>query len=91
MELIDQPIIRRRGRTFAYQGTEIFWIAQGVSWKGRMVKRDGKIVTCGHKHKTEKAAQVCVKAMRLEKPGKCQQYRTAEIHRVKYKALGKAP
>lgn len=83
----EKPIIRRRGRVFLHVGTTVFWQAVGCSWKGRTTKRDGKVVHCGHKHKTEKAADVCAHNMRRTKPGKCQWYKAVEIHMVKYKAV----
>ena len=56
-----------------------YYIAAGCSWKGRTTKRDGKIVECGHKHKTREAAIPCQRKMRETKPGKCQDYRVSQI------------
>ena len=59
------------------------WEASGCSWAGRTTKRDGKAVRCGHKHRTAAAAEKCVKKMRKERPGNCQNYRTMQIFLVK--------
>lgn len=58
------------------------FVVQGCSWKGRMTRRDGKVVDCGHKHKTHAAAEPCRRRMKKTKPGDCQDYRIAklEIH-----------
>jgi len=56
-----------------------FWVAQGCSWKGRTTKRNGKTVSCGHKHRSREAALKCAKKMRKEKPGNCQDYRPQHI------------
>lgn len=61
----------------------IVFIARGCSRKGNGVKRDGKYVECGHEHRTRAAAQKCVKKMRATKPGSCQDYRVAELHRFR--------
>lgn len=56
-----------------------WWEVQGCSWKGNIVKRDGKPVRCGHRHKTERDCEKCIKKMRAERPGHCQNYRSFHI------------
>jgi hypothetical protein len=57
-----------------------YWHVSGCSRrKGRTTLRDGKAVTCGHQHQTEEECQPCVKKMRQEKPGNCQDYRPAQM------------
>lgn len=60
-----------------------YWSVLGCSWRGHYTKRDGKLVRCGHKHRTEAAAKRCRDKMRKTKPGNCQDYRAVEIHLVK--------
>ncbi len=62
------------------------WIVGGVSWKGRTVLRDGRPVICGHRHRSKAAAGPCVKRMRRERPGKCQDYRAVNLF---WLAIGK--
>jgi hypothetical protein len=64
-----------------------FWVSLGCSWQGRTTKRDGEVVSCKHKHRTESGAKKCVGAMRKSKPGNCQDYRAVEIYRYLYKRL----
>ena len=55
-----------------------FWQACGMS-------RDGKHITCGHKHRTEAAADKCDKCvfqMKKARPGNCQTYRAQHIYLV---------
>lgn len=59
-----------------------FWLAQGQSWKGNAVKRDGKRVECGHEHRTEMAAIKCAIKMWRHKPGNCQRYGVVQIFRT---------
>ena len=51
----------------------------GTSWAGRLTKRDGETVQCGHNHKNRGTAAGCLKRMRRERPGKCQDYRIEEL------------
>lgn len=55
------------------------WEVQGQSIWGKHMKRDGKFITCGHRHKSEKACEKCLKRLRKERPGKCQTYRIAHV------------
>ena len=56
------------------------YIAMGCSWQGNLTRRDGKLVTCGHRHKTSANAERCHNRMRKEKPSKCQSYRVFKIN-----------
>jgi len=56
-----------------------YFLARGCSWAGNITRRDGKSVSCSHKHKTRAAASRCAKSMRLKRPGNCQDYRAFEI------------
>jgi hypothetical protein len=56
-----------------------FWEVVGCSWAGKTTKRNGKAVTCGHRHKTQSATKPCVAKMRKSKPGNCQDYRAVEV------------
>jgi len=56
-----------------------YWIVEGVSWAGKPVKRNGRRVTCGHKHLTADNARACLRDVRQDRPGNCQSYAVAEI------------
>ena len=56
-----------------------FWQAVGCSRKGNTSKRDGKIVDCGHQHKSRHSAQQCATQMEKERPGNCQRYKVTEF------------
>lgn len=46
-----------------------YWSAIAKSYaRGRFIKRDGVIVKCGHKHRTEAAAQKCARKRQVEMP-----------------------
>lgn len=62
-----------------------FWLAAGCSHRGNLVKREGKVVTCGHRHKSEGAAGRCVRRMQRERPGGCQDCRAVELEIEIYK------
>jgi hypothetical protein len=81
------PIIRRRGVPYRYVKTIRYFVACGESWGGILTKRDGRTVTCGHRHRTEKTAERCAARMRKTRPGNCQTYRVSEIHSVGYQAV----
>lgn len=51
----------------------------GESRRGVTTKRNGKVVSCGHRHRTQAAAKKCEARMRLDRPGNCQTYRVASI------------
>lgn len=51
-----------------------YWQVEGQSRMGKAMKRDGKRVVCGHKHRSKKACLSCLKRLRKERPGKCQMY-----------------
>jgi hypothetical protein len=56
-----------------------YWEVQGVSWWGNVTKRNGKRITCGHKHNSFENCAKCVKKMKAERPGKCQTYRATNV------------
>jgi hypothetical protein len=61
-----------------WQVTEVaqidYWVVAGTSRWGRLIRRDGKFVSCGHKHRTKAAALRCLpKTTRLQ-PGNCARY-----------------
>lgn len=56
-----------------------YWEVVGCSWAGRTTKREGKRITCGHKHKSYETAKPCVAKMRKARPGNCQTYQAIEI------------
>jgi len=64
-----------------------YWEVQGQSWAGRVTKRNGERVVCGHKYKNQEACQRCLRKMQKEKPGNCQKYRVEHVqgYRVGYK------
>jgi len=64
-------------------GKSIF-VAQGCSWAGKITHRNKKIVSCGHQHTSLKEAEKCVKKMRKERPGNCQDYRVFSIFYVAF-------
>jgi hypothetical protein len=51
-----------------------YWEVQGQSHRGRLIKRDGKAIKCGHEHKSKEACQKCLDKMKKEKHGNCQYY-----------------
>jgi len=51
----------------------------GCSWQGNLTKRDGKLVTCGHKHLSHETAKKCLRRMRRSRPGNCQNYITQKV------------
>ena len=68
-----------------YPGEEFigdYWEAVGCSWRGNQTKRDGKRVSCGHKHRSEQAAEKCVQKMKKTRPGNCQTYRANHYYLV---------
>lgn len=69
-----------------------YWEVFGTSWKGRITKRENKIVArCEHRHASRATAARCVDSMRKKRPGKCQDYRSFNIMivRVPKSAAGK--
>jgi hypothetical protein len=59
--------------------TKRYFQVTGCSWAGKTTRRDGKAVTCGHKHRSRKTAEPCERRMRETRPGNCQDYRAQEI------------
>jgi hypothetical protein len=84
--------ITSKGRKMARVAIVAFdyWAAVGCSWRGNRTKRDGKSVTCGHKHRSRTACEACLKLLRAERPGNCQDYRIENIsgYKVVYKRIG---
>jgi len=62
-----------------------YFEAIGTSWTGNVTKRDGKLIGCGHKHRTKSAAERCVRRMEREQPGNCQQYKVGELRMEKWR------
>lgn len=62
-----------KAKTFEY------WQVQGMSWRGKVTKRDGKRITCGHEHKSRDNCKKCEKKMRKERPGNCQCYNATYV------------
>lgn len=62
-----------------------FWQVVGSSWKGNTSKRDGNIVSCGHKHKSEAGCRKCLETMKRDRPGKCQTYRASHFTLLVFK------
>ena len=56
-----------------------FFAVFGCSWAGRTTWRKGQWVSCGHRHKTRKGTEPCLRRMRRDRPGNCQDYRVGKL------------
>ena len=56
-----------------------FWQAVGCSYKGNTCRREGKLVSCGHRHRTREVAERCATKMQQTRPGRCQTYRPIQL------------
>lgn len=59
-----------------------YFRAFGCSRLGNPVKRDGERVSCGHRHKSRDAAQMCADQMQRAAYKKCRSYRVVELYTV---------
>lgn len=51
----------------------------GESRRGRMARREGKPVTCGHLHLTKDEAAPCLEELRKNRLGNCQRYSISQV------------
>lgn len=60
--------------------TRTYWQVMGCSRKQHNItRRNGKAVSCGHKHRHESACAPCLANMLRNRSGNCQYYRAVKL------------
>lgn len=66
-----------------------YWAVCGVSRWGNYIRRDKRIVTCGHEHRSERAALKCQRKTRTLRPGNCHDYDVRKMEGLRFRRVRK--